>query len=152
MRLTAKEELLLKSYMEGITNHEEVLRMKSFIQHGDTSTYDHVLAVTRLAFLLSRRLPFSFQEKSLVKGALLHDFYLYDWHVRDSGRKRFHGFHHAKTAHRNAKKYFTLSPLEEDIILKHMWPLTPLPPRYRESYLVSLADKIVSIRDTLGIR
>lgn len=48
-------------------------------------------------------------------------------------------------------KYFTLTPVEEDIILKHMWPLTLKLPRYRESVLVSLADKIVSIKDTLGI-
>jgi len=151
MKLTTKEEALLQAYMEGITDHEEVLKMKSFIQHGDTSTYEHVLEVTRLAFLLSRRLPWSFHEKSVVKGALLHDFYLYDWHVPDPNRKRLHGLHHHRTAHRNAMKYFTLTPVEEDIILKHMWPLTLKLPRYRESVLVSLADKIVSIKDTLGI-
>lgn len=67
MKLTTKEEALLQAYMEGITDHEEVLKMKSFIQHGDTSTYEHVLEVTRLAFLLSRRLPWSFHEKSVVK-------------------------------------------------------------------------------------
>ena len=51
---------------------------------------------------------------------------------------------------KNAMKHFRLTPIEEDIILKHMWPLTIKLPRYRESYLVSLADKIVSIKDTLG--
>jgi hypothetical protein len=28
-----------------------------------------------------------------------------------------------------------------------MWPLTPVPPRYPESVLVSLADKIVAVND-----
>ena len=152
MKLTKKEEELLLRYMDGIKEHEEVLRMKTFIQHGDTSTYDHCVEVTRLAFLLSRRLPWSFHEKSIVKGAMLHDFYLYDWHVPDPKRKRLHGLHHHRTAHKNAMSYFRLTPIEEDIILKHMWPLTIKLPRYRESYLVSLADKIVSIKDTLGLQ
>jgi len=151
MKLTPVEERILRMYLEEMKNHKEVLKMKDFIQHGTTSTYDHVLEVARLAFLLSRRLPWSFHEKSIVKGAMLHDFYLYDWHVRDPKRKRFHGLHHHKTAHKNAMKYFRLTPLEEDIILKHMWPLTIRFPKYRESYLVSIADKIVSMKDTLGI-
>ena len=37
---------------------------------------------------------------------------------------------------------FGLSPMEEDIIGKHMWPLTAPLPYYKESYMVSLADKI----------
>ena len=66
MKLTKKEEELLLRYMDGIKEHEEVLRMKTFIQHGDTSTYDHCVEVTRLAFLLSRRLPWFFHEKSMA--------------------------------------------------------------------------------------
>lgn len=147
--LTEKEEQLLQTYLDGLHLHPEVLKMKNFIQHGKTSTYDHVMDVTRTAFYLARRLPFSFHEKSVVRGAMLHDFYLYDWHVRDPERKRFHGLHHHKTAHKNAMKHFRLSPVEEDIILTHMWPLTLKLPRYRESYLVTLADKWVSVKDTL---
>ena len=35
---------------------------------------------------------------TLIKGAMLHDFYLYDWHAQDNGEHRWHGYHHAEKA------------------------------------------------------
>lgn len=121
--------------------------MKTFIQHGNKSTFTHVLHVSYLSFCLIRKYRLPLDERSVVRGAFLHDFYLYDWHVRDENRKRFHGFHHAKTAHHNANENFSLNPVEKDIILKHMWPMTISPPRYREAYFVNLIDKIVSLKE-----
>ena len=40
----------------------------------------------------------------------------------------------------------------EDIIRKHMWPMTVVPPRCREAWLVCLADKYASTLETLKIR
>lgn len=37
-----------------------------------------------------------------------------------------------------------LTPIEKDIIMKHMWPLTAIPPRYPESFLVSFIDKLIA--------
>ena len=34
-------------------------------------------------------------EKSLIRGALLHDYFLYDWHKSDQGH-RLHAFFHAE--------------------------------------------------------
>ena len=135
--------------LEDLLKDEEVLKMKDYIQHGDLSTYDHAVNVAWTSFVLAKNLRLKVDERSLLRGALLHDFYLYDWHIRDENRKRFHGFHHPGTALRNAKKHFTINKIEKDIILKHMWPLTPKLPKYRESYVVMVADKICSIRDTL---
>ena len=45
----------------------------------------------------------------------------------------------------NARRVFELSEVECDIIRKHMFPLTPVPPRYREGWLVVLADKVCSV-------
>jgi uncharacterized protein len=137
--------------LEDLLHDEEVLKMKDFIQHGDLSTYDHAINVAWTSLRLARNLRLKVDERSLLRGALLHDFYLYDWHIRDKNRKPLHGFHHPGTALRNAKKHFTINKIEKDIILKHMWPLTPKLPKYRESYVVMVADKICSIRDTLGL-
>ena len=38
-------------------------------------------------------------------------------------------------------KIFELNEIEQDIILKHMWPLTVKLPKYKESYIITLADK-----------
>ena len=146
-----KERENFNYLLQDLLHHEEVLKMKSFIQHGTMTTYEHAVNVAWTSYRISRRLRLKVDERSLLRGALLHDFYLYDWHVRDEGRKRFHGFHHHRTAHENAMKHFRLNPIEEDIILKHMWPLTVKFPRYRESLVVTLADKICSIMDTLGL-
>ena len=40
--------------------------------------------------------------------------------------------------------------MEKDIILKHMWPLTIIPPRYLESFIVSIIDKIVATGEFAG--
>ena len=39
--------------------------------------------------------------------------------------------------------------MEADIIKKHMWPLTIIPPRYMESLIVSLVDTYCSAMDYL---
>lgn len=52
-------------------------------------------------------------------------------------------------AYRNAKSELKLNRIEKDIIIKHMFPLTPIPPRYLESWVVTYSDKYVSIVETL---
>ena len=41
-------------------------------------------------------------------------------------------------------------PLVEDAIAHHMWPLTFLPPRHREGFILTLADKISSCMERTG--
>ena len=54
---------------------------RDFIQHGDVSVYDHVASVAeqscRMADALAR-LGLRVDRDSLVCGALLHDYFLYD--------------------------------------------------------------------------
>ena len=45
---------------------------------------------------------------------------------------------------------FAISPIEADIIKKHMWPLNIKPPRYREAMIVTIADKICSTKEVFG--
>ena len=65
-------------------------------------------------------------------------------------REKFHGLEHPKIAVANARKYFSLNDIEEDIIRKHMWPLTLVPPKYKESYIVSFADKYLSSKEFIS--
>lgn len=46
-----------------------------------------------------------------------------------------------KTGSKNASRLSEISDREADAILKHMWPLYPGMPKYKESYAVTLADK-----------
>ncbi len=82
----------------------------------------------------------------MIRGALLHDYFLYDWHEKAKWHK-WHGFRHPYTAWKNAKAEFQLNRRETNIILRHMFPLTPVPPTCRESWLVCIADKICAMEE-----
>ena len=83
-------------------------------------------------------------------GAMLHDFYLYDWHADDHGEHRLHGFTHPEAASRNAGKYFQADDRVRHVIRSHMWPLTPVRmPLSREAWIVCISDKCISLYETL---
>ena len=119
------------------------------IQHGDTTVLLHCIAVAYFSLKLAKALRLQCDQDSLVRGALLHDYFLYDWHVADDSH-RFHGFHHAKAALRNAQADVHLTEKEQDIIVHHMFPLTLSPPRSREATLVCLVDKGCGLYETFG--
>ena len=67
-----------------------------FIQHGDVTVYAHVTSVARASLSFAERLGragISVDRASLLRGALLHDYFLYDWHDPDPSH-RLHGFRH----------------------------------------------------------
>ncbi len=128
--------------------------MKRFTQHGETTVFEHCVAVAKYSLLIAYSLEKLFRieidKDSLVRGALLHDYFLYDWHEKGQGR-RFHGFTHPGVALKNADRDFDLNEIEKDIIVKHMFPLTPFLPSHRESFIVSLADKWCALAETFKI-
>lgn len=129
--------------IKDIENNETVQEMKNFKQHYDTSCYDHCRNVAYISYKICKK--FNLDYKAAARAGMLHDLFLYDWRKRENGRKGLHAFTHPKTALENAKKYFELSEKEEDIILKHMWPVTIKLPKYSESYIITLADKYSAI-------
>lgn len=114
---------------------------KIFPMHGGVSTFEHSISVAYYAIYLAKKKNKKIDARSVIRGALLHDFFLYDWHVHAKWHK-LHGFRHARWAYQNAKKEFDLNEIEEDIILKHMFPVNIRLPKYKESLLVDWADKV----------
>ena len=43
-----------------------------------------------------------------------------------------------------------LNKIEQDAILKHMWPLTVFLPKYKVSYIITLADKYATFIDNVN--
>lgn len=130
-----------------IINSQIYRQLDKYIQHGETTVLEHSVSVAFYSYKIGKRLKLRCDFDSLIRGALLHDFFLYDWHVYDKSHT-LHGFKHAKTALKNAEIHFRLNHKERDIIGKHMWPLNLSPPRYKESYLVWTADKYCSLIET----
>ncbi|MBR1478809.1 MAG: HD domain-containing protein [Lachnospiraceae bacterium] len=125
---------------------------KAHIQHGNVTVNEHVMSVASYSLLLSRALHIKCNEKELIRGALLHDYFLYDWHNIDDGSHRLHGFFHPGRSLRNADREYMLTDRERDIIKKHMWPLTVIPPACKEAWIVTAADKYCSTLETLKLR
>lgn len=152
--MTNTPQKIVAAYGADILTSDGMRAEKRFIQHGSVSVYAHSFAVAvcavRLALWYRRFFPWSrrLRIRSLVRGALLHDYFLYDWHVPAKWH-RLHGFHHAARAYRNAKRDFALNALEENMIRAHMFPLGIVVPRYRESWILWTADKICALRETI---
>lgn len=120
-----------------------IQELKKYPNHKISNLYDHSSRVALCAYHLARRLHLDVNGKSLAKGAMLHDFYLYHARGNKDISVKAHWFGHPMTALANAEKEFQLSDLEKNIISSHMWPLNFWHfPKSREAFLVSLADKI----------
>ncbi len=153
MTLTKSEKEEIKFILKDCLRNEHVRAMKNYVQHGQISTYEHCKTVTKLSFYLNKRLHLHANEKDLVTGAFLHDFYLYDWHDSSVKLPRLHGYFHPEAALKNAKMHFDVNKNVEKIIATHMWPLTLTKvPTSREAVIVCLADKYVSTIETLACR
>ncbi len=148
MKLSYSELHYFRSTLQELMPSPYIQEMQSYVHHGQTSCLEHCLFVAYFSYFLTVRLHLNLDSKSIIRGALLHDFFLYDWHIKGE-RTGLHGFSHPRAALKNAEKYFSLNDKEKDIILNHMWPLTLRFPRFKESYIVSLADKYCSILETL---
>ena len=146
---------LLTFFGSDILGSENYLKLKSFIQHGNVTVFEHSIHVALCAIKLNRKMGIGGREREIIRGALLHDYFLYDWHDGEAPgniHPKLHGFYHPGIALKNATRDFTLSEREKEIIKKHMWPLTVKPPRCREAWVVCMADKYASTLETLKIR
>lgn len=135
--------------VEDILRNEAFLSMEQYIQHGTTSCLAHCIAVSYNSYKACQK--YGLDSRSAARAGLLHDLFLYDWHKHSPGNGfKMHGFYHPQIALRNAEKEFSLNEVEREIITKHMWPLTVIPPRAKEAYVVLYHDKICSLRETFG--
>ena len=144
------KEFLNIDYYHGkdILEHERMLLEKKFIQHGDYSVYEHSISVA----VYCRRIVYYFNIdvdiRSLVRGALLHDYFLYDWHIYNP-ENRGHATRHAGRALKNALEDFELNDIEKNMIYCHMFPVNIRIPKYKESWILCMADKLSATYETV---
>lgn len=142
----SSDRILLHRQFRQLLQSSLIAKSHEHIQHGGTSCLSHSIAVAWYSLRLARFLRLRVSEEELLRGALLHDYFLYDWHLPHGFR--FHGFRHPFIALENAKQCCSLSKKEENIIERHMFPLVPLPPLCREAVLVCTVDKACSLFET----
>ena len=121
---------------------------RRYYQHGVTTIFQHSINVACVSCKIAEKYHLDVDYYALIRGALLHDYFLYDWHVEDRSH-RFHGFTHPRRALENADKEFQLTETERNMIYCHMFPLTPIPPSTKEAWIVCIADKICALSETM---
>ncbi len=141
-------EDLISKEVDRLERDSRFSRTRLYIQHGKVSVFVHCVCVAYMSCAITRFFNLDLDVSALIIGALLHDYFLYDWHDGELCRK-IHGFTHPFKACKNAKEDCELTPVEENIIKRHMFPLVPIPPRYREAWVVCLADKLCACEETL---
>ena len=110
------------------------------VHHG-ISRFEHSYRVAQGVYIITKKLHFRYKEAT--RAALLHDFY-FNYQLEENGEVK-NLVEHAKVALLNVSKYYNLSEIEQNMIASHMFPLSTVMPKYKESFCVSLVDKVVAI-------
>ena len=138
-----REMEFLQLIQEFVTN-ENYQNLRKYHHHRH-SIYHHNINVAWVSYKIAK--TFRLRISETVRGAMLHDFFFYDWRTYKTGGEA-HAFYHPKVSLENAEKYFgKMNKMERNIILRHMWPLSSVPPASPEAYTVCLADKYVAAKE-----
>ncbi len=144
---------------------DKEFQKRIFFKHHHNSVFYHSVLVSYYAF------NFAYNKKCDKRvcaiAGLLHDFYPYPWQYSKElknldpillehlqTKKKFfqkHGFVHAKEALENVQKFFhdLESKKIDDAILRHMFPLNIALPKYKESWIITYSDKMVTMKELL---
>ncbi len=142
------KKLTFEEISQDIINKDKYLSLKNDYHHGLTR-YIHSIRVAKYTYKITKLLHLNYI--NATRGALLHDYFLYDWHVKDKSH-RLHGYIHPRIASINAKKICNVNDNVAKIINTHMWPLTLRKiPLSKEAFIVCIVDKYVALKETFKI-
>ena len=148
MKITIEEQNRLETIYQAFLNDEKILRMKDISMHRGSNCYLHSFKVAKKAIKKSLNRKDVNLEVVLL-GAILHDYYLYDWR-KDRSKLKKHGKNHPSVAINNAVKDFDISEEVKKVIKSHMWPINIKDyPKSKEAKIVSISDKAVTIGEFL---
>lgn len=109
-------------------------------KHHGLNRYIHVMRVARNTYRISKF--FKLDYISATRGALLHDYFNDFEYINSKGLNKANL--HPTIALNNSLREFNLNKKEENIIVSHMFPFGSTIPKYKESWLVSIIDKLVA--------
>lgn len=134
-----KNDIEYMSIVGHILDNDEFNKIKKIEHHG-VSRFEHSLKVSYFSYKIAKILRLNYNE--VAKGGLLHDFFL-SADERKMKERFLSTFNHPKKAVSKSNEVFGITDLEKDIIKSHMFPVNMSLPKYAESWVVNLTDKIV---------
>ncbi|MCD7801277.1 MAG: HAD family hydrolase [Ruminococcus sp.] len=141
-----KDELYY-NYISDIIESSLLQDLKQYTHHVYTTRFQHSINVSYYNYKVCHF--FGLDEKAGARAGLLHDLYFYSTNNRPS---KLHLKNHPQIALKNASENFCLSPIEKDIISKHMFPITKERPKYKETYVIIFVDKYCALVENLFCR
>lgn len=139
-----QKDKVYSDIVKDLLSHPQVQEMANYTQHHHSDRLTHCITVSYVSYRLALR--FGLNATAVARAGVLHDLFFYDWR-ETKFELGSHAFIHPRVALRNAEKITNLSPMEKDIILKHMWGATSELPHYRESLLVDLVDDYLAVAE-----
>lgn len=113
---------------------------------------DHTLSVTAVAVRLCRSMNINddITLRNVITAALCHDLGIMGRDEKFSSNAQCYVSHPEDSVN----VYKTLTGKEDERIVDsincHMFPIKPLPPKYKEGWILTMADKISAVMERLG--
>ena len=144
------ENKSIEKYIEltgDLLSDELVKSMADYHHHKEVTTHFHSVFVSYSVLKVCEALKHKRTEE-IVRAALLHDFYLYEWYTEK--HEEYHIWYHPKESVKNIKKHFgSLSKMQENMILSHMFPTCVELPKSSGAWILTLCDKRCATADYL---
>ena len=122
------------------------------VHHKCMTVGDHTLSVTAVAVMLCRNMNINDDVtlKNVVTASLYHDMGIMGRYEKFSNNAQCYVSHPEDSV----KVYKALTGNDNkrivDSINCHMFPIKPLPPKYKEGWILTTADKISAVRERMG--
>ncbi|MBE6140931.1 MAG: HD domain-containing protein [Firmicutes bacterium] len=139
--MTIKKEVEFNKIVNDILKNDKFIELKYELHHG-ISRLEHSLHVARITYLLCLKFKIKNYEE-ITRAALLHDFY------KEEEIEKNSFLNHPNVACQNAIEFFNVNENQQNIIISHMFPLCRVLPKTKDSYIVSLADKLVALYECI---
>lgn len=151
MKITEAQRQELEDVYQSFLHDERILKMKEIQMHRGSNCYIHSFKVAKLSIRRALRHKKG-NLMTILLGAILHDYYLYDWRS-DREKMKGHICRHPYVAAENAERDFGIHEPIKRVIQSHMWPfnLTDFP-KTKEARIISLADKTIYLREIICSR
>ncbi len=140
----------LRKYADEILESPEFVCAMNQRHHRRSSVGMHTMRVTSAsiwACYLLKKIHIDTDCESVVKGALCHDLGILGREEKYESDKECYREHPLDSVRVAKQLVPDLSETSVEIIRTHMWPVTPDAPTCMEGVIVSLADKVVAVRD-----
>lgn len=145
MLYNIKHDKEYKKIVKDIFRNVEFKRLYNIEHHG-ISRMEHSIKISYYSYKIAKKLKMDYV--SVARGGLLHDFYL-DGDERTGKRKFLDTFTHPKKALNTSIVNFKCNDIEKNIIVSHMFPTYLSIPKYKESILVNLVDKVIGFKELI---